>query len=343
MTVEILEHPPKNWDDFVESHPRSKIYQLSKWNEMIRDTFQHSIKYLILRNNSDLKAVLPLTEISSVLFGRYSISLPFINYGGILMTNGEADNNEIWNHLNIYREEGNFDFVELRMDRPIKTEMPTKTHKVTFILNLPDEPDDLMNSFKAKVRSQIRRPLKEEMYAKSGNRELLKDFYGVYSINMRDLGTPALPKSFFRNIIETFPDKTSIICVYSKDHKPTAASFLTKYKGVCEIPWASSLRKYNRYSPNMLLYWESFKNAIESGCKQFDMGRCSPDSGPYRFKRQWNAEEKPLFWYYVLPDSGELPELNPSNPKYSLLIKTWQKLPVLVTNFLSLLIIKNIP
>ena len=343
MSVEIYEHPPESWDEFVDGHPESKIYQLSKWNELIRHTFQHSIKYLVLKNNSDLKAVLPLTEFNSILFGRFSISLPFINYGGILMHDEGPDNDEMWNHLRMYREDGNFDFIELRMDRPIKTKLPVKKHKVTFLLTLPDNPEDLLNSFKAKVRNQIRRPLKEAMYTKSGNAELLDDFYRIFSINMRDLGTPALPKIFFRNIMETFPNKTSIICVYSKDHKPVASSFLTKYKTVCEIPWASSLRKYNRFSPNMLLYWESFKNAIESGCQQFDMGRCSLDSGSYRFKRQWDAEEKPLFWYYVLPDSGELPELNPSNPKYNLLIKTWQKLPVVITNLLSPLIIKNIP
>jgi FemAB-related protein (PEP-CTERM system-associated) len=229
------------------------------------------------------------------------------------------------------------------MDTSYETDLPVKKHKVTFLIELPDDPEKMFNSLKSKLRSQIRRPLKEGIYSKTGSDNLINDYYRVYSINMRDLGTPALPKTFFRNLIKTFSDKISIVCVYSKDHKPIAASFLIKYKYVCEIPWASSLRKYNRFSPNMLLYWESIKNAIEDGCKQVDMGRCSPGSGSYKFKKQWGANEKPLFWYYILPGSKEIPELNPNNPKYNLLIKTWQKLPVMITNLLSPFIIKNIP
>jgi FemAB-related protein (PEP-CTERM system-associated) len=296
----------------------------------------------VLENSNGFEGVLPLTEFNSKFFGKFSISLPFINYGGPLFKN-ENQYLEFTKYLSFYRKEENFDFVELRMDNLYKTDLPVKTHKVTFIIKLLNNPDELFNSFKSKLRSQIRRPLKDGIYSKSGSINLMNDFYKVYSINMRDLGTPALPKTFFKNVIKTFPNKTSIVCVYTKDNIPIAASFLIKYKSICEIPWASSLRKYNRLSPNMLLYWESLKNAIESECERFDMGRCSPDSGSYQFKKQWGAEEKPLFWYYFLADSEKLPELNPNNPKYRLLIKTWQKLPVMISNSLSPFIIKNIP
>jgi len=326
----------------VKNHPEGRIYQLSQWNEIVHDTFNHSNKFLQLKNNGSIEAILPLTEFNSFLFGRYSISLPFINYGGLL-TNNDQHINEISDYLNSYRQNGNFSFVELRMDRPLETKMAVKEHKVTFLLDLPDNPDELWNSFKAKLRSQIRRPLKEDMFAASGNIELLEDFYRMFSINMRDLGTPALPKKFFRNILKTFPENSKIVCVYTKSKLPAAASFLVYFKDVCEIPWASSLSEYNRFSPNMLLYWESLKFAIEQNQKVFDFGRCTPEGGTYRFKKQWGAEEKPLYWYYQLPEDNELPELNPQNPKYDLAIKVWKKMPLFLTNFLSPKIIKNIP
>ena len=342
MELKVFDYPPDGWDDFVRRHPNGRIYYLSQWNELIRNNFKHSIRYIVFENTNSIEGILPLTEFKSLLFGKFSVSLPFINYGGPLV-NSSNHFSGMDNYLIKYQKQSNFDFVELRMDNSYETTLPVKQHKITFLIKLPGNTDELFDSFKSKIRSQIRRPLKEEMYGKAGSENLIDDFYRVYSINMRDLGTPALPKSFFREVVKRFPENISIVCVYTKNHKPIAASYLIQYKGVCEIPWASSLKKYNRFSPNMLLYWESFKVAIEHGCRQFDMGRSSPDSGTYRFKKQWGAQEKPLFWYYVLPNSNGLPKLNPNNPKYNLLIKTWKKLPAAIANSISPLIIRNIP
>jgi FemAB-related protein (PEP-CTERM system-associated) len=210
-------------------------------------------------------------------------------------------------------------------------------------MDLPADSEELMNSFKAKLRSQIRRPMKENMTAKNGGLELLEDFYRIFALNMRELGTPVLPKAFFGNILREFLENAYIVAVYTETGVPVAASFLIRYKNVMEIPWASSLREYNRYSPNMLLYWESLTLAIKKKCRMFDFGRCTPDSGTYKFKKQWNSREHPLCWAYILPNGDSLPELNPENEKFSLAIKIWTKLPLGVTKILGPQIIKNIP
>jgi lipid II:glycine glycyltransferase (peptidoglycan interpeptide bridge formation enzyme) len=48
----------------------------------------------------------------------------------------------------------------------------------------------------------------------------------------------------------------------------------------------------------MLLYWEALKLAIATGDKLFDFGRCTIDSGTYRFKNQWGAQACQLHWDY---------------------------------------------
>ena len=200
-----------------------------------------------------------------------------------------------------------------------------------------------MKSFKAKLRSQIRRPTKDEMTGKTGGLELLDDFYNVFALNMRDLGTPVLPKDFFANILKAFPEQAFIGVVHSKEGVACAASFLIKFRDVMEIPWASSLREYNRSSPNMLLYWESMKLSINLKCKVFDFGRCSRNVGTYKFKKQWGSREHDLHWYYVLPNGEELPDISPANAKYDLAIKMWQKMPLGLTKMIGPSIIKNIP
>ncbi|GAB4368364.1 MAG: hypothetical protein Kow0042_09470 [Calditrichia bacterium] len=250
---------------------------------------------------------------------------------------------ELTKELTEKRTQWKLEFIEVRSDRQMRADVPCKQHKVTFLLPLPSTPDDLWNSFKSKLRSQIRRPQKEDMYIKHGGLEFLNDFYHVFSYNMRDLGTPVYSRKFFKHILEAFPENTQIVVVYTPQHKAVAASFLIKFRNTVEIPWASSLSEYNKFSPNMLLYWESIKWAIAAGSEVFDFGRCSPDSGTFRFKKQWGGEEKPLYWYYILSPSQELPQLNPSNPKYELAIKIWRRLPISLTRIIGPYIIKNIP
>ena len=83
--------------------------------------------------------------------------------------------------------------------------------------------------------------------------------------------------------------------------------------------------------------------AAKRGINIFDFGRSSPDGGTYKFKKQWGAQPETLHWQYWLKNGQELPELNPQNPKYQLMIKTWQKLPVPITKIIGPLISRNLP
>jgi FemAB-related protein (PEP-CTERM system-associated) len=175
-----------------------------------------------------------------------------------------------------------------------------------------------------------------------GKLDLLDDFYEVFAINMRDLGTPVYPKRFFEAILESFSETTSICAVYA-GARPVAAGFLIGFNGMLEIPWASSLRDFNRYSPNMILYWTVLKFACDHGYRVFDFGRSTPDEGTYRFKAQWGAVPTPLYWHYWMRQGDQLPELNPDNPKYAMAIWLWKRLPVSLTKWIGPSIVKNLP
>ena len=220
--------------------------------------------------------------------------------------------------------------------------MKVKSSKVSMRLELPSDADGLWKSFSAKLRNQINRPIKEGMTVRIGGLEELPGFYEVFSVNMRDVGTPVYSRKFFEEALRTFPESTRICTVYHQ-HEAVASGFVVGFRDTLEIPWASSLRKANRLAPNMLLYWSVLKYACESGYRVFDFGRSSPDAGTYRFKEQWGARPLPLHWHYWLARDGELPEINPANPKYQMAINVWKRLPVSLTRLIGPSIVRNIP
>lgn len=329
------------WDNFVQKNDNTSLYHLSKWRTLIEKSFGHQSFYLCANDrNNNIVGILPLIRLKSKLFGDFLVSVPFFNYGGAVADTVEIEDRLI-DHVNQLAIELGVQHVEYRDDLA-RQNLPAKTDKVNMMLALPDDPNILWNKFSPKLRSQIRRPERENPEVCIGHLELLNDFYRVFSINMRDLGTPVYHKSFFKNILSIFPDNSHILII-KHNGKPVAAAFLLGYKNTLEIPWASTLRKVNHLSMNMLMYWEILKFAIKNNYKYFDFGRSSRDSGTYRFKQQWGAVERPMFWHYWLPTGTEMPALNPSNPKYALVIAIWRRLPVFVTKLIGPLIVKNLP
>jgi serine/alanine adding enzyme len=223
-----------------------------------------------------------------------------------------------------------------------KFRVQANTTKVRMLLELPGSSDELMKSFKSKLRSQIRRPIKEGLTAKIGGLELLDDFYAVFCVNMRDLGSPVHSKRMMHTVSQVFAETARLVVVY-KEIIPVACSLVIGFEDTLENPWASSLREFSRLSPNMLLYWIMLAYACDSGYRFFDFGRSTPGEGTYKFKEQWGAEPHPLHWQTVyLKEPSEPANDGTDKDKFSKAIGYWQKLPVGITRLMGPVIRKHI-
>lgn len=334
------------WDQFVIEQG-APVYLLTGWKTIIEKSFGHRCYYFyIVDAKNQWLGVLPLVQQKSALFGNYLTSVPFFNYGGVWAKTPEAEQMLLQKAVEL-QQSLNAKHVELRQiqcsnNNPLLKQDKCRTDKITMLLELPEEPEMLWKAIGSKRRAQIKRPIREGAHFKIGKLELLHDFYSVFARNMRDLGTPVYDKRFFRNILEQFPEETSIAMAYVKD-QPAGAGFLIDHQGIREIPWASTVRDYNRIGINMYLYWNILSHSIESGLNTFDFGRSSKDAGTLKFKKQWGAQPTQLYWYYLLNDNQALPQLNHSNRKYQMMIQAWQKLPLSVANIIGPHIVKHLP
>ena len=349
MTIEIKHTTDEDaslWDEYVLNHPQSNVYQLFRWRRIIGKTYGHNSYYLMASEGKTVKGVLPLIHLKHFLFANAFISIPFFDMGGILSDNEDVQNKLFIEAVKMGKYTGVSD-IEIRHLSPVlsdtvnllnnRKETPFKIHctlltyKTRMIMSLPESPDALMESFKSKLRSQIKKPMKEGLTSKIGGKELLDAFYSVFSVNMKDLGSPIHSRKLMGNVLNEFNDQAKIVCIY-KENIPIAASIVISYKDTLENPWASSLREYSRYSPNMLLYWKMMEYACKQGLKYFDFGRSTPDEGTYKFKVQWGAEPEQLYWYYFSEKPIQVDnEVSPISAKRAMAENIWKKLPLKVT------------
>jgi FemAB-related protein (PEP-CTERM system-associated) len=316
--------------------------RLPGWLLVFQEGLRHEPYCLEAVSDERTVGLLPLAFVRSRLFGRFLVSLPYLNTGGVLATKDSvrvalvdravqlADALDV-RYLELRHEE--------RLAHPaLRHELTSKAH---LRLVLPASTDELWGSLGPKVRNQVRKGEKGGLTVHWGATDLLGQFYRVFAENMRDLGTPVFSQRLFRSILRQFPGQAEL-CVTRLEGRPVAAALLVHGAGLTEVPSASSLRRFNSTNANMLMYWHLLRRAIERGQAIFDFGRSTVDSNTFRFKRQWGAEPYPAVWQYYVR-SGTIGDMRPDNRRYQLMIRLWQHLPVALTRLIGPPIVRGIP
>ena len=332
---------PLAWDAYAESKPESYNYHRWRWQDVIQETFGHRGHYLAATDGGRICGVLPLVALKSRLFGDSLVSVPFFSYGGVLADTSEAHQRLLERAAEIAHTTKSRQ-IELRQGGEIDCSWHDSTGKVTMSVPLPAKTDDLWKRISTGLRNKIRKAQKSDLRIQWGGPEDIEHFYPVFAVNMRNLGTPVYPKSWFEAISRAVPGCVRVLSLW--DGPITVASaFLVGYRGVLELPWSASVPDSRKKYSHVLMYWTFLEWAIQNGFGRVDLGRCTPGGGTYEFKRHWICEEKPLHWYYWRPDGARGSEVRTDNKKFKLAIEVWKRLPLAVANQLGPRIVRALP
>jgi serine/alanine adding enzyme len=327
------------WDAFVARAEGASFCHLAAWRDILSDVLGVECLYrLVMDRNGDLQGVLPLVRVRSWLFGHYLVSLPFLNDGGPLGS-PEARRQLVEDAVAEARR-SRVDLLELRTRNGAPLELPVSSRKITVLRSLPTTSDELFASFPSKLRSQIRRPMKDGLTVRFGAAER-EAFYDVFARTMRDLGTPVLPRSLFERIEAAFPDLVVFGVVY-RGHQPLAAGCGFVWRDEFEMTWAGALRESRALSANMLLYWAFMEQMIARGLRVFNFGRCTPGGGTHHFKKQWGGVDAPLPWRQYA-SGGVKATPSPDDPALSWGPRLWRRLPLPIANRLGPRLVRFLP
>jgi FemAB-related protein (PEP-CTERM system-associated) len=339
-TVSIADSAAE-WNTYVDAQAGATGYHAWEWRHVFEQAFGHEAVYLVARRERRAVGVLPVVLFRSALFGRFAVSLPFVNYGGMLADDDEASEALLAQARSLLARRG-ARHLELRHRIRQLPALPAKDHKVTLLLDLPATEEACWQGLDRKVRNQVRKAEKSGLTATVGGRSLLPEFYAVFARNMRDLGTPVYSPRFFDAIFAHVESRVRVVLV-RLGSEVIAAGITHTHRHVMEMPWASSLKERRDLCPNNLLYWTVIREAIRTGHTVLDFGRSTPDEGPYLFKLQWGARPEQLWWEYCLNGTAALPDQSTKNPRMQSAIALWKRLPLPVASFIGPYVVRSIP
>ena len=338
LAVQPFAGTPAEWDGLVRGSAGGTHFHRWGWKRVLERALGHDCAFLAAADGAALRGVLPLVSVRSLLFGRFLVSMPFVNYGGPL---GDAEAvRALVREAVVRADRERVKLLELRSRVELPIDLPVSHRKITVVLDLPPgDPKALWDGLPAKVRSQIRRPQKEGVTVSFGP-EQLDGFYRVFARHMRDLGTPVQSRRLFEEILAAFPEDVWFGCAWLSGH-PIAAGCGFRWGDEFEITWASALRAHQTIAPNMALYWGFLERCVSAGVTLFNFGRCTPDSGTHRFKRQWGSRDEPLWWYAHGSPAATTP--SPDAGAYAWGPRLWKRLPLPIANAIGPRIVRLIP
>jgi FemAB-related protein (PEP-CTERM system-associated) len=156
----------------------------------------------------------------------------------------------------------------------------------------------------------------------------------MYSESLRNLGTPVFSRRYLETLRDVFGRACDIVTILKGDS--AVASVLNFYFRDEVLPYyGGGTQQARAVAGNDFMYWQVMERAREKGCRIFDYGRSKKGTGAYDFKTYWGFEPEPLYYEYYLVKRREMPNLSPTNPKFSKAIELWRKMPLKLTQLVG--------
>ena len=329
----------KLWDDYVLAHPDASFFHRAGWQRVLRRAFGHDTHFLYAVENGQVLGVLPLGHVKSWLFGNALSSLPFAVYGGVLTSNEsaakalEARAQELAKQLGV-------DHLEMRYTRPRHADWPTQDLYVTFRKTIAPTEEANMLAIPRKQRAMVRKGIKNGLTsAVDGD---VSRFFKLYADNVHRHGTPAMPKRYFQTLRDEFGGDCEVLTVSAPDGRPLSSVMSFYFRDEVLPYYAGDDESARDLAANDFKYWDLMRRACARGLHVFDYGRSKQGTGSYSFKKNWGFEPTPLHYEYALYKRDAIPQNNPNNAKYKLLVQTWRRLPIGVANWLGPFIVRSL-
>jgi FemAB-related protein (PEP-CTERM system-associated) len=327
------------WDAYVLACPQATFFHRAAWQTILREVFQHDAYFLFARTEGRISGVLPLGHIRSRLFGNALTSLPFAVYGGVA-ADDEASAQALEAEAQRLAQQLGVDHLELRQLHRQHPGWPRQDLYVTFRKAiLPDEDANLLaipRKQRAMVRKGIKNGLKSEVDAS------VDRFFALYADNVRRHGTPAQSRRYFQALQRHFGADCEVLTVTGPDGRPLSSVLSFYFRDEVLPYYAGDDTAARDLAANDFKYWELMRRACARGLKCFDYGRSKVGTGPYAFKKNWGFEPAPLHYEFCLYKRDGVPQNNPNNPKYKLMIATWRRLPLPLANWLGPFVVRSL-
>jgi len=328
------------WDAFVQQAADATFFHRSGWQTVIEEAFGHRTWFYYVEQDGEIRAILPIAEMRSRLFGHGLVSLPFCVYGGVAGSCRASRRILVEAAQSLACRIG-ARHLELRhcAHTAESAGWAQKDLYYTFRKQISADNDANFAAIPRKQRAVLRKSFT------CGLQSRVEDdthaFFAAYSASVHHLGTPVLSPRYFQLLKKEFGGDCEIR-VISQQRKTMSAVLSFYFRDEVLPYYGGGIAAARGCGANDFMYWTLMQAAVERGCAVFDFGRSKAGTGAFGFKKNWGFSASPLPYAWWLNGQAEVPDLNPLNPRYQLAIRAWRRMPLSLANVIGPHIARNL-
>jgi len=327
------------WEAFVQACPQATFFHRAGWQRMVGEVFGHDTYFLYVEQAGSITGVLPLAHVNSWLFGNSLVGLPFAVYGGVAAAD-EASAELLEREAQAIARKLGVGHLELRNVTARHADWPTQDLYVTFRRAIDPLEEANMLAIPRKQRAMVRKGIKNGLASHIDTD--VDRFFALYADNVHRHGTPAMPKRYFQALMQQFGPDCEVLTVTDASGRPLSSVMSFYFRDEVLPYYAGDDESARDLAANDFKYWELLRRACARGLKVFDYGRSKQGTGSFSFKKNWGFVPTPLHYEYCLYKRDAIPQNNPSNAKYKLMIETWRRMPIGLANWLGPFVVRNL-
>lgn len=287
------------WDAFVLADRQSRYCQLFGYGHVVA-CYGYKPHYLAILRNRELVGVLPVAEVSSLLYRKRLVSQPFSEYGGLLLRS-ELSADEVLSTVHAIRtylgDAGKGVSLELHGNHGIGAmeEMfagEAEPVGQIAVMRLGTGAEALWSNT---VRYSVRKAVKQAQgygvtVAFGCDEAILRGaFFPLYLKSMKRLGVPPHKLAYYTRSREAFGDRMVLAIARNAEGTPVAGLLGFSCGARVNIINTVSDPAYWNLKANDLLHWEMIKRTAGTGHAYFDFGSVRYE-GQSTYKKKWGTE-----------------------------------------------------
>jgi len=312
----------------------SHFFHSIEWMKIVKQSLNIRYKIAMLKENDQIVASIPFVNFFNFIKGNCALPLHFSGYYDSIVADDLNQKQKIlFQFLNHCKKEKKYTQVpEILPIEGHQSFLGYSVYKIKLDIKLSAE-EQVLKVASKRMSSYIKSAIKSNLTCVKGGLKFMNKFYPLYLQNMKEVGSPPLPKIFFEKILEYIPYKSKIILI-EDNGKVCSGMFLLKVsESELFAPTICTPRLYQSSQSSQLIYLEAIKEAKKLGCSFMNFGRSIDGSGPALFKKRYGLTAIPLL---IFTQTKNWSLTNPKNSIYlKILVSVWKKLPISITKLLS--------
>ncbi len=289
-----------DWDDFVQSHPRAHLLQLSRWG-MLKQKFGWDARIVTLNDNDRICAgALVLLKQLPIFAGK----MAYVPMGGFASAPTEYE--ALW--FAIRRETGAA-FLKLEPgclpsgDAPglesmgFKPSPQTIQPATTIIVDIAADDDAILSRMNQGTRRKIRKSLAGDIIYKVGERADLADFVGLAQQTGARNAFGVHSAAYFETVYDLFMPRYGALLLAEHDGELLAAIMVFALGDTAWYLYGASSRAHSKLYATYGIQWRAMQWAKQRGCRYYDFWGV-PDCDESTLEAQFKTRSDGLWGVY---------------------------------------------